>query len=145
MFKVIQPQSQEEFNSYFKLRYEVLRKPWGANEGSEKDNEENLSEHALIWDNKRGAIAVCRLQKIDDQLAQIRFMAVHPEFQGKGLGKLILQYMEEKAKEMGMLKIVLQARENAVPFYNASGYLLVKKTHVLFDKIQHYQMVKNLT
>ena len=142
---VKKPQSQVEFESYYNLRFEVLRKSWGQAKGSEKDQEEDIAEHAMIWDDKLGAIAVGRLQKIDSSTGQIRFMAVHPDFQSKGLGKKVLNFIEEKAREMKIEKIILQARENAIPFYNANGYLLVGKSHLLFGSIQHYKMIKNLS
>ena len=39
-------------------------------------------------------------------------------------------------------KIILQARESAVNFYLSNGYHIEKKTHILFNSIQHYMMVK---
>jgi GNAT superfamily N-acetyltransferase len=71
-------------------------------------------------------------------------MAVDANHQGKGLGKLIVQYLEARAKEEAMGEIILQARENAVEFYKSLGYELVEPTFKLFGEIQHYLMRKQL-
>jgi N-acetylglutamate synthase-like GNAT family acetyltransferase len=71
-------------------------------------------------------------------------MAVAENQQGKGLGKLVMQYMEEKARENGASEVILQARKNAVDFYRSCGYEVVEKSHLLWGKIQHYLMRKSI-
>ena len=46
--------------------------------------------------------------------------------------------------EKGWTEIVLEARENAVPFYEAIGYTIVAESYLLFSEIQHYRMQKSL-
>ena len=79
-----------------------------------------------------------------DEEAQIRYMAVEEEWQGKGVGTMILEYLEEKIKEKGAKYIVLNARDIAIKFYEKHGYEIVKEAHVLFDTIPHYKMRKIL-
>jgi predicted GNAT family N-acyltransferase len=38
--------------------------------------------------------------------------------------------------------MILEARENAVPFYKSLGYEILKKSYLLFGEIQHYTMHK---
>jgi ribosomal protein S18 acetylase RimI-like enzyme len=64
--------------------------------------------------------------------------------QGKGIGKAIMAYLEDQAKAKGWTEIVLEARENAVPFYRAIGYTIVAESYLLFGEIQHYRMKKAL-
>jgi ribosomal protein S18 acetylase RimI-like enzyme len=71
-------------------------------------------------------------------------VAVASNQQGKGLGKQLMNYLEAKAKEQGLSKIVLEARENAVPFYENLGYRITKESYLLFGAIQHYTMEKSL-
>ncbi|MCD6068660.1 MAG: family N-acetyltransferase [Bacteroidetes bacterium] len=143
MFIVSEPRTAAEFDAYYALRYEILRKPWNQPRGSEKDGEEETSVHAFIQHNDE-VLAVCRLQMNDADTAQLRFMAVAENQQGKGLGKLIIARMEEKAKEKNATTIILQARENAVEFYKACGYEVLEKSHLLWGQIQHYLMRKKL-
>ena len=142
--QIISPATADELAAYYNLRWEVLRAPWGKERGSEKDNDEAGAFHFSIIDAKRNTIGVCRLQKVDAVTGQIRFMAVHPDFEGKGIGTMLLTKVEDSAKVMGLTQIQLQARENAVPFYSKNGYVLVEKTFLLFDKIQHYLMKKEI-
>ena len=135
MFSVSQPQSPEEFEKYYALRYEVLRKLWNQPIGSERDEQENESIHAYIVENNE-VLAVCRLQMNDETTAQIRYMGVRDDMQGKGLGRKIIQYMEQVAHEKKAKKIILHARENAVEFYKSCGYSIVEKSYILFNKIQ---------
>ena len=40
--------------------------------------------------------------------------------------------------------VVLEARENAVPFYESLGYSMIEKSYLLFGEIQHFRMKKAL-
>jgi N-acetylglutamate synthase-like GNAT family acetyltransferase len=142
--KIIQPLTSSDFEKYYQLRWEILRKPWNQPEGSEKDNMEDTSIHALMLDDNNEAIAVCRIQMNDATTAQVRFMAVAENQQGKGIGSKILDYIEQKAIEQGAKKMILDARDNAVIFYEHNGYQLLEKGHLLYGSIQHYKMKKTL-
>ena len=144
--KIIEPTTSEEFKKYYNLRYEILRKPWGQPPGSEKDEGEETSIHRMIIDNKTGnALAVGRLQFNSEDEAQIRYMAVSDDFQGKGLGSQIISALENIAQGEGIQKIILSARVNSLQFYKNNGYEIVKKTHLLFGEIQHWLMEKELS
>jgi N-acetylglutamate synthase-like GNAT family acetyltransferase len=75
---------------------------------------------------------------------QVRCVAVATDQQGKGIGKLIMSYLEKVAMEKGWQEIILEARENAVPFYESIGYSIIEKSYLLFGEIQHYRMKKAL-
>lgn len=142
--KVIEPATPEEFFSYYRLRYTLLRQPWNEPEGSEKVEDDATSVHALLQDETGRAIGVCRLHLSSPTEGQIRFMAVHPAYQGQGLGHLLVKYLEEKARQLGASTMMLQAREKAVSFYERAGYRVVEPSYVLFGEIQHYRMEKRI-
>ncbi len=142
-FAVEHPSTKQDFETYYHLRYQVLRKPWGQPLGSEVDETDDTSIHAFIKDNNI-AISCSRLHFIDDKTAQIRYMAVHPDYRGKGLGKLIITYMEDIAQKNNRSKIILHARENAVKFYENCGYTVKETSYLLFGEIQHYLMAKEI-
>ena len=71
-------------------------------------------------------------------------MAVDKLFEHKGLGRELVATMERQAKKTSHTKIILNARESAIGFYQKTGYELVEKSYLLFDLIQHYRMVKKL-
>lgn len=143
MYSVKIAKSSQILNRIIDLRYEVLRKPWNQSKETATDNHEESSINAFIESEDR-LIACGRLQDNGNGVGQIRYMAVHPDFQGKGLGKLLVEKLEEEAKQIKLSKLELQARENAVEFYQNCGYTVKEKTFKLWDIIQHYLMVKNI-
>lgn len=131
-----------ELDKIFTLRHQVLRAPWNQPYESSYDALENSAVNCYINDHHGNVIACGRLQENENKVGQIRYMAVHPDFQGTGLGQAILQRLEQQAQDFGLQKIELQARENALTFYERNGYMLKEKTFLLFDSIQHYLMEK---
>ena len=125
------------------LRDGVLRKPWNQTRQSVTDDFEEIAINAYI--EKDGEIIACgRLQNNGNGIGQIRYMAVNPTFQGKGLGKLIVAKLEDEAKRIQLKTIELQTRENALEFYKNQGYIVKEKSFKLWDIIQHYLMSKHL-
>lgn len=145
MINVIEPSSEIEYKKYYSLRYELLRKPWGQPLGSEKDQDENQSFHRMIINKKTDSVlAVGRIQFISQTKAQIRYMGVSTNYQRKGIGSKILLSLEEIAASKGIKAIVLQSREDSIDFYKSNGYRIIKKTFLLFGKIQHWLMQKDI-
>lgn len=138
------PQTETEWKLYNQLRYRVLRQPWNQPEGSEILDDDAEAIHAMILTPDVQVIGACRLHFPDPKTAQIRTMAVHPDWQGKGLGRFLVEYMEDKAREAGAANLVLEARQNAVKFYESLGYQITKESYLLFGEIQHYTMEKKM-
>lgn len=132
-----------EIESIIQLRYDILRAPWGQSKESATDELESKSVNAYIAINNE-VIACGRLQENEGKVGQIRFMAVAKNYQGKGLGEKILLLLETEAKIKQLVKIELQARENAVKFYEKNGYTIVQSSFLLWGQIQHYLMQKFL-
>ncbi|MFN3342998.1 MAG: GNAT family N-acetyltransferase [Flavobacteriales bacterium] len=143
MIRIIQPQTESEIENYLLLRWQTLRAPWNQPRGTERDDIENECIHFLALENDT-PMGVCRLQYNDATNAQVRFMGVAEAGRGNGIGKLLLLEAEKIAKESGRQKMILQARENAVPFYERCGYTITEKTFLLWETIQHYLMEKTL-
>jgi len=137
-----QPVTDEELKQYFHFRWQRLRKPWNEPEGSEKDDIEDECFHLMICDDGNKCIGIGRLQFNTDIEAQIRYMAVAEKFERQGVGRKIIDTLENKAKEKNITSIILDAREPAVGFYEKLGYVKKEKTYLLFGEIQHYRMTK---
>lgn len=138
-----QPETDHEYAQYYDLRWRVLRAPWGEPKGSEIDDIEDRCFHIMASVNDKVA-GVGRLQYNSDNEAQIRYMAVEKEYEGKHIGSRIVYALEQEARNRNINTIVLDAREPAVGFYNKLGYHTEKKSYLLFDAIQHYRMKKKL-
>lgn len=138
------PKTAEEFEQYYQLRWQVLRQPWGQALGSERDSLEQESFHRMIIDENNKVLAVGRLEKTCQFNGKIRFMAVCQSAQGQGLGRQIVEALEQQAQLLGIIDLNLNARENALVFYQKLGYVSQGFSHLLFDEIKHFTMSKQL-
>ena len=139
------PKRAGEFEQYYQLRWQVLRKSWGQALGSERDGLEQESFHRMIIDEHNKVLAVGRLEKTSQFSGQIRFMAVSLKAQGQGLGQIIIKALELQAQKLGITDLTLNARESAMAFYQKLGYQSHGFSHLLFDEIKHFAMSKALT
>ena len=138
------PETPQEWEQYYQLRYTVLREPWGQLKGSEVLQDENQSDHVMVIDSETHEIVgVARMQTNTPTQGQVRCVAVAPHTQGQGVGKLLMKYLEELAQQKGIKEIILDARENAVKFYLSIGYEVFEDSYLLFGEIQHWKMRKD--
>jgi ribosomal protein S18 acetylase RimI-like enzyme len=139
------PHTQSEWEQYYDLRFTVLREPWGQLKGSEVLTDEDQADHAMAVDNQSNKIlGVARMQTNTPTQGQVRCVAVSPEVQGRGVGKLLMSYLENVAQQKGFQEIILDARENAVKFYLSIGYEIIGDSYLLFGIIPHVKMRKSL-
>ena len=143
MIKIKEPQTKEEFESYYDLRWRNMRKPWNQPPGSEKDELEDQSIHLMACDGKK-LLGVGRAHFSSPQEAQIRFVAVEEQYRRTGIGSKLVEELEKRIIQQGGKKIVLDSRKNAVSFYEEHDYEIVAKSHTLYDTIEHFKMTKDL-
>ena len=142
--KIAEPKTAEDWEMYYELRWKVLRAPWDQPKGSEKEASDASAVNLMILGEDQRPIAVGRVHLEERGLAQVRFVAVEESMQGKGVGRLLMQELEQRARNLGASKVFLQSRENALEFYRRLGYTVTEKTALLFGVIQHYRMEKDL-
>ncbi len=141
---IIEPESAEDFRKYYTLRWKVLRAPWKQPPGSERDPLDDNSTHLMIVNRQRAAIGVGRLHFNGIREAQIRYMAIVTGKQRQGLGSRLLLALEQRARQLGAARMVLDARETALRFYHKHGYRTVAPGHTLFNSVAHVKMEKDL-
>ena len=56
MYTIFEPKSKKDIESYFKLRWILLRRPWGGKRGSEIDSFEKNSFHRAVKDSSNDII-----------------------------------------------------------------------------------------
>ena len=71
-------------------------------------------------------------------------MAVKQEYENRGIGKAIYTVLENEAYKNEIQLITLNAREDDIEFYEKLGFIVIRKTNLLFNEIQHYEMQKQL-
>ena len=132
----------KEYSQMLALRHTLLRKPLGLsfNDAELKDEVNDILIGCFDDDHLEGC---CLLTQTEPQVLRLRQMAVMSGLQGKGIGKILLQFAENIARDRGFKKIIMHARKSATGFYEKLGY---KVTGDEFEEvtIPHYIMEKKL-
>ncbi len=144
MFKLITPKTDNQLSKYFHFRWQMLREPWRLPEGSERDEYDEMSHHRMIVDGRGRPMAIGRLYITPDNEGQIRYMAVKSNRRDKGMGSLVLVALESFARQEGVKRLVCNAREDAIAFYQKNGFESQGELNDQFGPIRHQQMVKPL-
>ena len=139
---VTQAITKRDQSECFAIRTEVLVEEQGVPKERELDDLDQTSIHALARINSVPA-ATGRLITTDNKNAIIGRMAVKIEYRRIGVASLVLDFLEEKAREKGIQHITLEAQEYVKNFYSARGYS--ERGGVFLDVgIPHVKMVKEL-
>ena len=131
-----------EYAEVWILREEILRKPLGLSLKNEDLSRDAINEIFIALHEDK-IIGCVFMQPISATEIQLRAMAVYPEWQGKGIGKLLVQEAEGFAQKQGYKKIILHARKVALGFYLGMGYSQIGNEFVEVG-IAHYMMEKVL-
>ncbi len=144
MFKLVTPKTANQLNKYYHFRWQMLREPWRLPVGSERDEYDELSHHRMIVDGKGRPMAIGRLYITPDNEGQIRYMAVKPTRRSKGIGSLVMVALESFARQEGVKRLVCNAREDAIAFYEKNGFESQGELNDERGPMRHQQMVKSL-
>ena len=144
MVHLVKLETEAEFEQYYQFRWRLLRAPHKLPFGSERDEYDTVASHRMLVDDAGNTIAVARMHQISSEEAQLRYIAVDEQYQKQGLGSQLVSVMEALAKEKGIARILINARLNALDFYQKCGFHAVGEGPTHFGKIQHQQMRKDL-
>lgn len=131
-----------EYEQMIRLRDEILRKPLGLSFSKDELEKEKSNLHIAAYEDDQ-MLGCCMLVEEEPGTVRLRQMAVLNDLQGKGIGKALMQFAENLARDRGYKKITMHARKNAIGFYEKMGY---KKIGSEFEEITipHYVMEKEL-
>ena len=131
-----------EYRQMVKLRDDMLRKPLGLGFSPEELEEEK--EHMLIAAfEEEDILGCCMLVEENTKTVRLRQMAVLNDLQGKGIGRALMTFAENIARDRGFKILSMHARKNAVGFYEKMGYKIAGDEFVEVT-IPHYLMEKKL-
>lgn len=103
------------------LRETILRKPLGLSFSDEDLKNEDQYIHIAFYDDDT-LEGCCMLVPLNASTVQLRQMAVTAGLQGKGIGRSIMQFAENIARDLGYRKMVMHARKSALGFYQKLQY-----------------------
>ncbi len=139
---IIIEHGSKEYRKMIDLRLHLLRKPLGMS-FTEKELEEEKNNILIGCFDDDKLEGCCMLVPKDKYMVQLRQMAVISGLQGKGIGRVLMQFAENIARDRGYKKLMMHARKTAIGFYEKLGY---KKAGNEFMEvtIPHYEMEKDL-
>ncbi len=125
-----------------KLRDDILRKPLGLGFDALELEEEkdNMLIGAFEDDEMLGC---CMLVEEKSDTVRLRQMAVLNDLQGKGIGRALMNFAENLARDRGYKILSMHARKNSVGFYEKMGYQITSDEFTEIT-IPHYVMEKQL-
>lgn len=132
----------KEYQQMVDLRFQILRKPLGLS-FSEEDLAAETADILLGCFEDDSLEACCVLTKTDPKTVRLRQMAVSANLQGKGIGRVLMSFAENVARDHGFRRLTMHARKSALGFYEKNGYRICSDE---FNEvtIPHYVMEKEL-
>jgi ribosomal protein S18 acetylase RimI-like enzyme len=131
-----------EYYQMVKMRDDILRKPLGL--GFTKEELESEKDNMLIAAfEDESILGCCMLVEEQPGTVRLRQMAVLNDLQGKGIGRALMNFAENIARDRGYKILRMHARANAIGFYEKVGYK-VKGDQFVEVTIPHYVMEKQL-
>ena len=85
------------------------------------ENDTPETKYTLLLDNNL-PVATCRLHVLDKNTAKIERVCVLPQYRGKGVGRRLIIDTENWFRELGINKVIITSRDEAVGFYESLGY-----------------------
>ena len=131
-----------EYQQMLKLRDDILRKPLGLTFSEEELEREKDNLLIAAYEDDQ-LLGCCMLVEEDPRTVRLRQMAVLNDLQGKGIGRALMQFAENLARDHGYQTITMHARQNALGFYEKLGYKR-KGAEFVEITIPHYIMEKDL-
>jgi predicted GNAT family N-acyltransferase len=131
-----------EYHQMVKLRDDLLRKPLGLSFSSQELEKEkdNMLIAAFEDDEMLGC---CMLVEEKPDTVRLRQMAVLNDLQGKGIGRALMGFAENIARDRGYKIINMHARKATVVFFEKMGYK-VSGDEFIELTIPHFIMEKKL-
>ncbi len=130
------------YQELLQLRHKVLRVPLGMNL-FEEDLSRDAEDHILTAYKDGAMIGCVMLKPLNEKEVKLRAMAVEKDFQGRGIGKMLVEKAEDIARENGYETIVLHARKTAKDFYGKMGYDAVSDEFIEVT-VPHIAMQKHI-
>ena len=132
----------KEYQQMVRLREDILRKPLGLSLSREELEKEKDNMLIGAFEDE-DMLGCCMLVEENPETVRLRQMAVLNDLQGKGIGRALMNFAENLARDRGFRKLRMHARKNVVGFYEKMGYK-VEGDEFEEVTIPHYVMVKNL-
>lgn len=84
----------------------------------------NSSTVLTVWDDEK-LVGLTRVLDDTEMLAQVHYVLVHPDYQGRGIAGRMIEYIKEKYKHFLYIEIMPEDKNN-VSFYQKHGFSVME-------------------
>lgn len=136
--------TENELQKAFHIRKEVFVKEQGVPLSDEFDQFDQLDgqcDHILVYFNEE-PVGTGRI-RLADGFGKLERICILEPFRKHGLGKVIIQALEDLAGDKGVAKVKLHGQTQAEGFYHKLGYETSSDVF-MEDGIPHVLMTKQL-
>ena len=116
------------------MRFSVRMRQWGF--------PYRITSRVTAFEDDR-LLGCCLLTPMDAGTVRLRQMAVPNNMQGKGVGRALMIFAENIARDLGYKKLCMHARKTALGFYEKLGYS-ISGEEFMEVTIPHFTMEKAL-
>ncbi|MFC0558122.1 GNAT family N-acetyltransferase [Halalkalibacter alkalisediminis] len=139
---VVTVETKKQLDDAFRVRTEVFFEEQNVPMEEEIDEFEDQAIHFVVYDQNETAIGAGRLRFIDG-FGKIERICIVKTSRGTGVGRLLMDKIEEAAQQKGASKTKLNAQIQAETFYKKLGYETVSD-QFMDAGIPHVTMIKTL-
>ncbi|AFM05621.1 acetyltransferase, N-acetylglutamate synthase [Bernardetia litoralis DSM 6794] len=141
-FRVIEHNSKDYWDTVH-LRELVLRQPLGMRFSSEELELENNSYHIAAYDENKKIVGAAMFVPLSSTKLKMRQVVIADDWQGRGIGKELIEFAETFARSKGYKIIEANVRQTAIGFYEKLNYQKQGKEFMEVG-ISHIKVEKNL-
>lgn len=112
--------NQQEKEICYQIRRTVFVEGQGIAEELDTDGLDDQAEHVIMYKDNQPA-GCARLRYTENNM-KLERLAVLESFRGQGLGKELMLFVDEYAKEKQVDKVIMSAQQYLEKFYNSLDY-----------------------
>jgi putative acetyltransferase len=93
-----------------------------------KHNSIDAIKHVIVVYDNENPIGCGAIKQYSDTIIEIKRMYVKPEYRGRGIAATMLIALENWAKDLGYLTLILEtmkAKESVISMYKKNGYSIM--------------------
>ena len=103
------------------LRHRVFVMEQGVDQAIERDGLDHQAHHVVVTDESGAVVGTGRLM-LGEGYAKVQRVAVAARMRGHGVGRRVMEGLDQIAISLGIHEMRLSSQAEAVPFYERLGY-----------------------
>ncbi|RUW59129.1 GNAT family N-acetyltransferase [Mesorhizobium sp. M7A.F.Ca.US.008.03.1.1] len=120
-------ESDGDWAAYHHIRKRVLWEGRGLDGYDERHPDDRLAgNHPLLLMRDDAPVGTARLDVAGPRLGIVRLVAIEPDLQRRGLGRILMQEIEAYAHRLGLEQLEVNAAKEAEGFYQILGWTVTQ-------------------